>query len=172
MDLRGLARPGLPPTVRKSTFARECLGEYCQYQYNNAPLFQDRGERCDVLPAADRQSASSLSESNPRRIRNVFQGLGGNHDSHLCQATTLWRQSWVAQSTVPRCETLRRARADTLSWSAIPAACWPVRVQVSTPRNDCWGILHSSRRFHPPTSKGISVCRGNSEAGPVGSWVL
>jgi uncharacterized protein YecE (DUF72 family) len=27
----------------KSTFARECLGEYCQYQYNNEPLFRTVG---------------------------------------------------------------------------------------------------------------------------------
>jgi uncharacterized protein YecE (DUF72 family) len=27
----------------KSTFARECLGEYCQYQYNNEPLFKTVG---------------------------------------------------------------------------------------------------------------------------------
>ena len=27
----------------KSTFARECLGEYCQYQYKNEPLFRTVG---------------------------------------------------------------------------------------------------------------------------------
>ena len=27
----------------KSVFARECLGEYCQYQYNNEPLFRTVG---------------------------------------------------------------------------------------------------------------------------------
>jgi uncharacterized protein YecE (DUF72 family) len=27
----------------KSTFAQECLGEYCQYQYNNEPLFKTVG---------------------------------------------------------------------------------------------------------------------------------
>ncbi|MEO7859614.1 MAG: DUF72 domain-containing protein [Nitrospirales bacterium] len=27
----------------KSVFARECLGEYCQYQYHNAPLFRTVG---------------------------------------------------------------------------------------------------------------------------------
>jgi uncharacterized protein YecE (DUF72 family) len=27
----------------KSTFARECLGEYCQYQYHNEPLFRTVG---------------------------------------------------------------------------------------------------------------------------------
>ncbi len=27
----------------KSNFARECLGEYCQYQYNNEPLFRTVG---------------------------------------------------------------------------------------------------------------------------------
>ena len=27
----------------KSAFARECLGEYCQYQYNNEPLFRTVG---------------------------------------------------------------------------------------------------------------------------------
>lgn len=27
----------------KSTFARECLGEYCQYQYNHEPLFRTVG---------------------------------------------------------------------------------------------------------------------------------
>ena len=27
----------------KSVLARECLGEYCQYQYNNEPLFRTVG---------------------------------------------------------------------------------------------------------------------------------
>jgi hypothetical protein len=27
----------------KSKFAQECLGEYCQYQYNGAPLFRTVG---------------------------------------------------------------------------------------------------------------------------------
>ena len=28
----------------KSVFARECLGEYCQYQYNNEPVFRAVGK--------------------------------------------------------------------------------------------------------------------------------
>jgi hypothetical protein len=38
----------------KSAFARECLGEYCQYQYKDEPLFRTVGERLDVLPTTDR----------------------------------------------------------------------------------------------------------------------
>ena len=43
LDLRRLARPGLQRQYAKSTFARECLGEYCQYQYQGEPLFRTVG---------------------------------------------------------------------------------------------------------------------------------
>jgi hypothetical protein len=43
------------PACAKSAFARECLGEYCQYQYNNAPLFRTMGmtRRSTVRPTAN-----------------------------------------------------------------------------------------------------------------------
>jgi len=45
----------------KSKFAQECLGEYCQYQYQGEPLFKP----------------------NPRRFSDVFQSVGGDHHSKL-----------------------------------------------------------------------------------------
>lgn len=41
---------------KKTTFARECLGEYCQYLYNGEPLFRTVGND-SILSAADRQPA-------------------------------------------------------------------------------------------------------------------
>ena len=46
----------------KTTFARECLGEYCQYLYNGEPLFNQDHE--GEPPAAVRQFKSAISEAD------------------------------------------------------------------------------------------------------------
>ncbi|MDH4097538.1 MAG: DUF72 domain-containing protein [Nitrospira sp.] len=38
-----MARPGGQTAVCKSTFDRDCLGEYCQFQYNKEPWFRTVG---------------------------------------------------------------------------------------------------------------------------------
>jgi hypothetical protein len=48
---------------KKTLFARECLGEYCQYLYNGEPLFRSVGFH--LLPATDRQPAKKLPQANP-----------------------------------------------------------------------------------------------------------
>ncbi len=39
----GWQRPVYKRQYAKSKFAQECLGEYCQYQYHNDPLFRTVG---------------------------------------------------------------------------------------------------------------------------------
>ena len=60
----------------KSVFARECLGEYCQYQYNNEPLFKNGRKRFDVLQTSHDQPTPTVSESDFGRLRDVVQGVG------------------------------------------------------------------------------------------------
>ena len=50
----------------KTTFARECLGEYCQYFYNDngAPLFRTVGNDSTFYRPPHGEPATSLPESN------------------------------------------------------------------------------------------------------------
>ena len=45
----------------KITFARECLEEYCQYQYQGEPLSRTVGNDLDVLPISHRKPTPALS---------------------------------------------------------------------------------------------------------------
>jgi hypothetical protein len=60
----------------RTVFSRECLGEFCQYLYKGQPLFRTVGFH--ILSPSDGQPAYPVPPSNPGRLRDVQQSLGGN----------------------------------------------------------------------------------------------
>src|SRR6478736_4183871 len=96
---------------KKTTFARECLGEYCQYLYNGEPLFRTVGNDSTFYrpPTANQlknypnqipenfQMCFKSGRSSPSRPSQVTLGMGRKPanltpDSSMPACLRIW--SW------------------------------------------------------------------------------
>ena len=86
----------------RSTFTRECLGEYCQYQYEGEPLFRTVGNDSTFYrPPTANQLRHYLTQI-PEDFQMCFKVWEEITIPHLCQACPLWDASWSAQSALLR----------------------------------------------------------------------
>lgn len=86
----------------KSTFARECLGEYCQYQYQGAPLFRTVGNDSTFYRPPTSNQLRHYLKQIPEDFQMCFKVWEDNHDSDLCEAPSIWSEGRSAESTVSR----------------------------------------------------------------------
>ena len=71
LDLRRLQGQVYTQQYAKSTFARECLGEYCQYQYQGEPLFRTPDTQSQTGLSLENRCAGSLESVAAEEIRLV-----------------------------------------------------------------------------------------------------
>jgi hypothetical protein len=56
----------------ENKFVQDCLGEYCQYEYQGELLFRTVGNDVTFYCPTDRESTPALSEPDPRRLSDMF----------------------------------------------------------------------------------------------------
>ena len=74
----------------KNTFSRECLGEYCQYQYQGEPLFRTVGNDSTFYRPPTANQLRHYLEPDPRRLSDDVSRCGGDHHSELREAASVW----------------------------------------------------------------------------------
>ena len=87
----------------KTSFARECLGEFCQYLYKGKPLFRTVGNDSTFYrPPTTNQIIRYLSQI-PEDFEMCCKSLGRPHHSDVCQARPIWTTSGPGQPQLSQC---------------------------------------------------------------------
>jgi uncharacterized protein YecE (DUF72 family) len=86
----------------ENKFVQDCLGEYCQYEYQGEPLFRTVGNDATFYrpPTANqlRRYLSQIPEDFQMCLR-----CGRDHHSELRKAASVWSRSGSAEAMVSRC---------------------------------------------------------------------
>src|SRR5262249_7298678 len=117
LDLRRLQGQVYHKPYAKTTFARECLGAYCQYLYNGQPLFRTVGN-----------DSTFYRPPTPNQLRNYLKQLP--EDFEMC--FKVWEELTIptyakqpryglnsTERAIPRCSDIHRPRIDAISRSKV-----------------------------------------------------
>lgn len=84
----------------ESTFNRECLGEYCQYQYQDAPRFRTVGNDSTFYrPPTANQLRHYLTQI-PEDFQMRFKVWEDITIPSFAMHARLWGAGWTSKSTV------------------------------------------------------------------------